>query len=238
MFATEATASPTSMPPLPPQLADLTAPELLKVVLEEVGEGCGLDDFREHPATCHFTADQVKANIGAAKRLLMLDRSETHGPSRPLMPWDADPSYRKELVRQGGRIFATGYADPEAMVEALLRARIEPEAMIALWDDFVTEGIAQLHRQPRLGILAGILATLDAAVAAYDTGDLNAEARNLVHTMRSALDGLRQNQAMPRAHVLATVSAFAHANEWSSFDPPHQARVKSALALLTKLWGL
>ncbi len=228
----------TTFPPLPPALADLSTPELLKVVLEEVGKGCKLEDFREHAATCHLTEEQVKAHVGAAKRLLLLDRAETAGPPRPLHPWDADPDYRKELIAEGGRIVALGMADTAAIVGALERHGFEPAAMIALWDDIVSDAIRQLHQLPRLTLLAGVIADLDAALDVYDTPGLNAEGRQLARSMHVALDGLRDNQMLPRGHVLATVKAFSEAEEWSGFGSAWCHKVTAACTTLAKLWGL
>ena len=237
MLATETAATPY-MPPLPAALAILPTPELMAIVMRRIGEGCGIDDFREAAETCDLSEAKLRANLGAAKRILLVESERQVFPARPLAPWDADPSYRKELVQQAGRVFALGYADPALMIAALARAGFEPEAMIALWDEFVTEGISQLHRLPRLGLLSGIVADLDAAVAAYDTGDLNAEASNLVHTLRSAIDGLRNDEPLPRRIVLRTIEAFAAVEKWSSFDAPHRAKVESALTTLRTLWGL
>lgn len=230
--------SSATMPPLPPQLEGLSTPELMKLVMQRVGEGCTISDFRKAPETCDLSEAKLEANIGAATRLLMLDRCERQGPPRPLPAWEADPSYRKELVREAGRVIALGLADTAAIVAALDRHGVEPQAMIALWDDFITEAIHQMQRQPRIGVMARLVADLEAALDTFDGPSLNAEARQLAHSMRVALEALRGEQQVSRHHVLTTVKAFAAASEWSGFADHHQAKATAACAALAKLWGL
>lgn len=235
-----ATTSATTpyMPPLPASLAVLPTPELMAAVMRQVGPGCALADFQQAAETCDLTEVQLKANIGAAKRILLMETERNDFPAAPVHPWDIDRDYRKELVAAGGRLVALGFADTAAIVASLDRGGIEPAAMIDLWDDIVSEAIRQFHQQPRLAPLAGIIADLTAAVDAYDSPRLNAEARNLVHSMRSALDGLAANQPLPRRHVLATINAFAAVSDWSDFDQPHREKVATACTTLRKLWGL
>ena len=235
MFATDTTPY---MPPLPAALAVLPTPELMAIVMRRVGEGCGIDDFNEAAETCDIGEPRLRANLGAAKRILMMETERQVFPAQPLMPWDADPSYRVELVKRGGHQVATGLADTAAIVATLERGGFEVEAMLALWDDIVSEAIHQLHSQPRLSPLARIIADLDQALSAYEHADNNAEARQLAQSMRTALESLRDNQQLPRRHVMRTADAFADALEWGSFPVGMTAKVRAAVDLLRKLWGL
>jgi hypothetical protein len=239
MFHASTTPDATPyMPPLPTGLAELPPPELMAIVMRRVGEGCTLDDFKEAAETCDLSEARLKANIGAATRIVMLDGQRNDQPQPPLHPWDADPSYRVELIKRGGRLVATGLADTAAIVAALERGGIEVPAIVALWDDIISEGLDQMHRLPRLSPLARIITDLDEALAAYDQPDNNAMTRQLSHSMHVALDALRDNQQLPRQHVLRTADAFADAMEWGSFPVPVTAKARTAVDLLRKLWGL
>lgn len=136
------------------------------------------------------------------------------------------------------RLVALGMAVTAAIVATLERGGYDVEEMLALWDDIMSEAIRQLHGQPRLAPLARIIADLDAALTAYENPSNNAEARQLAHSMRVALEALRENQQLPRRHVLRTADAFADAMEWGSFPIDTTARVRAAVDMLRKLWGL
>lgn len=236
--ATTLTPAPAYMPPLPAEQAVLPTPELMAIVMRRVGKPVERRHFHAAPETCDLTDAQLDAHIGAAARIVEAGDTRQVFPQPPLHPWDADPSYRVELIRRGGRLVATGLADTAAIVAALDRGQIEPAAMIDLWDDIITEAIDQMHRQPRLSPLARIIADLEEALTAYDQPGNNAETRQLAQSMRSALDALRNNQQLPRHHVLRTADAFAAAMEWGSFPVPVTAKARTAVDLLRKLWGL
>lgn len=128
----------TSPIPLRPALAALSIAERLCEVIRRnrlEGRPTTREDFRQAEETCDLTDEQVDAHIGAAKRLMHPEVVRHDQPASPLMPWDADPSYRAERIAEAaGRIAAT-----------LRAAHYTPDEIAALGPAITAAALARLR---------------------------------------------------------------------------------------------
>lgn len=140
---------------LPPAIAALSIPERLVVVIREKnleGQPTTIQDFLEAAETCDLSEAVIAANIGAAKRMLRPEIVRQVYPSVPMMPWDMDPSYRRERIAKAAEILVDlplTACDPNAFAD--LRHGFSAGELKALWPEIIGEALGLLSARKFAG---------------------------------------------------------------------------------------
>lgn len=230
--------------PLSPALAAMSVQERMLAVVRRInphgdpdeGPSVTIADFHRAEETCDLTDSQISVNIGAVKRLARQAASETVEPIAPAQPWDLYPDYRKQRIADAAAHLA-GLIPSEIDAFVLLRqANFEAAELGALWDEIHAE-TARLYCG-RTGLMARIIVDLTKATDCFDRGASEADDRQLVVSLRIALEALHGNAELPRTHVLQTISAFTARLYEADIDQRIIDNACKAARALRELWGL